>query len=107
MLFPKCLWSGLAALAAVAVARAQTVSLPGGPPAPLVSAGEVRPAPAELLLQQQAAQHALELGLPSLAAEIYRGLLVVPGGDRNALGLSLATALLDDGRVDEAEQALQ
>ncbi|HTB81887.1 MAG TPA: tetratricopeptide repeat protein [Opitutaceae bacterium] len=107
MLFPKCLWSGLAALAAVAVARAQTVSLPGGPPAPLVSAGEVRPAPAELLLQQQAAQHALELGLPSLAAEIYRGLLAVPGGDRNALGLSLATALLDDGRVDEAEQALQ
>jgi hypothetical protein len=103
---PKRLYFGLAMLAAGAGLRAQT-ALPAGPSTPLLAANEVRPAPAELLLQQQAAQHALELGLPAVAAEIYRGLLAVPGGDRATLTLALTTALLDDGRVDEAEQALQ
>jgi len=86
--------------------RGQT-ALPAETSAPLLMANEVKPEPAELLLQQQAAQHALELGLPTVAAEIYRGLLAVPGGDRAVLTLALATALLDDGRVDEADQALQ
>src|SRR5581483_11163158 len=103
----KYLWAGLVALAAWTVSRAQPVSLPSEPASPLVSTTESRPAPAERLFRQQAAQHALELGLPSLAAEIYRELLAWPGGDRAALTLSLTTALLDDGRVGEAEQALQ
>jgi outer membrane protein assembly factor BamD (BamD/ComL family) len=77
------------------------------PSAPLVTADETQPAPADLLLQQQAAKHAQELGLPAVAVEIYRGLLAQPGGDRSALTLALATALLDDGRVDEADQVLQ
>jgi outer membrane protein assembly factor BamD (BamD/ComL family) len=102
MHIPKWLYFGLATLAAGRGARAQTDLT-----VPLLAASEVRPAPAELLLQQQAAQHALELGLPAVAAELYRGLLAVSGGDRAALTLALATALLDDGRVDEAEQALQ
>jgi hypothetical protein len=131
----KPLYFGLAMLMAGAGLRAQTASrepvesaLPAGPEpfrqaqgpepvaglvervqasAPLLMANEVRPEPAELLLQQQAAQHALQLGLPTVAAEIYRGLLAVPGGDRAALTLALATALLDDGHVDEADKALQ
>jgi hypothetical protein len=122
MHIPKCLYFGLAMLVAGAGLRAQTASrepvelaLPTGPElveraetsAPLLMENEVRPEPAELLLQQQAAQHALELGLPAVAAEIYRGLLAVPGADRAALTLALTTALLDDGRVDEADQALQ
>ncbi|HTQ29967.1 MAG TPA: hypothetical protein VMI53_02050, partial [Opitutaceae bacterium] len=108
MRIPRCLWSGLAALAVAPVLCAQTVSLPAGPEAPLVSAAEARPAPAEALLKQEAAQHALELGLPSLAATMYRELLAAPpGGDRSALTLALATALLNDGHIGEAEQALQ
>ncbi len=93
-------------LAAGAGLRAQ-MALSAEPAAPLLTANEVRPAPAELLLQQQAARHALELGLPAVAVEIYRGLLAVPGGDHATLTLALTTALLDDGRVDEAEQVLQ
>ncbi|HXA80241.1 MAG TPA: TolC family protein [Opitutaceae bacterium] len=114
MHLPRLFYFGLAMLMAGAGLRAQTASrehvesaLPSETSAPLLTASEVRPAPAELLLQQQAAQHALELGLPAVAVEIYRGLLAVPAGDRAALTLALATALLDDGRVDEAEQALQ
>src|ERR1039458_3295564 len=85
MHIPKCLYFGLAMLMAGAGLRAQT-GLPAEIAAPLLAPNEVRPAPAELLLQQQAAQHALELGLPTVAAEIYRGLLAVPGGgDRAAL----------------------
>jgi hypothetical protein len=103
---PKRFYFGLAMLTAGAGLRAQT-ALPAQTSAPLLTASEVRPAPADLLIQQQAAQHALELGLPAVAAEIYRGLLAVPGGDRAALTLALTTALLDDGRVDEADQALQ
>ncbi|HEV8073636.1 MAG TPA: hypothetical protein VGP21_05845 [Opitutaceae bacterium] len=109
MHIPKCLYFGLATLMAGAGLRAQT-ALSAKTSVPLLMANEVRPEPAELLIQQQAAQHALELGLPAVAVEIYRGLLAVPGGDRAALTLALATALLDDGRadeVDEAEQALQ
>ncbi|MDE3083845.1 MAG: tetratricopeptide repeat protein [Verrucomicrobiota bacterium] len=80
---------------------------PAEPATPLLSPGDVRPAPAEVLLKQQAARHALELGLPALAAQMYHELLAAPGGDREALTLALATALLDDGRVGEAEQTLK
>jgi len=106
MHIPRLFYFGLAMLMAGAGLRAQT-ALPAQTSTPLLTASEVRPAPAELLLQQQAAQHALELGLPAVAAEIYRGLLAVPGGGRAALMLALTTALLDDGRVDAADQALQ
>src|SRR5258708_12685573 len=105
MHIPKPFSVGLAMLAGAGL-RAQT-ALPPESSAPLLAGNEVRLAPAELLLQQQAAQHALELGLPAVAAEIYRGLLAVPGGDRAALPLALTTALPDAGRADEPEQALQ
>ncbi len=56
------------------------------------------------LLTQTAAQRALALGFPSVAAELYRELLAQPGADRAGLTLALITALLDDGRIDEAAQ---
>lgn len=57
-------------------------------------------------LSREAAARAQELGFPTVAAGLYRSLLASPGADRTSLGLALVTALLDDGRVDEAEQAL-
>jgi TolA-binding protein len=53
-----------------------------------------------------AAQRAQELGLPTVAVALYQELLAVPGADRAALSLPLATALLDAGRAAEAEQVL-
>jgi outer membrane protein assembly factor BamD (BamD/ComL family) len=53
-----------------------------------------------------AAQRAQDLGLPSLAVPFYRQLLAAPGGDREALTLALATALLDAGSAAEAQTVL-
>ncbi len=53
-----------------------------------------------------AADAALEFGFSSQAADLYRELLAQPGADRAALTLSLATALLEGGRAEEAEKAL-
>jgi hypothetical protein len=90
-------------LAAAPGLRAQ---VPLNPPAPLAVA---LPAisPGEGALALAAAERAEEMGLPAVAAELYRGLLAAPNGDRGRLTLGLATALLDDGRAAEAEQALQ
>jgi cellulose synthase operon protein C len=53
-----------------------------------------------------AAQRAQEFGLPNVAAGLYQQLLAAPGADRAALTLPLVTALLDAGRIDEADQVL-
>lgn len=75
------------------------------PPAPLA-----RPAPAATTGGETvtliSAQRAQELGLSSLAAELYGQLLETPGADRGALILARATALLEAGLATEAEQAL-
>ncbi len=57
-----------------------------------------------------AARRALELGFPSVAAEIYTqllGSLHTVGAERDGLVLELVTARLDQGLTDEAERALQ
>jgi hypothetical protein len=74
--------------------------VPLAPPVTAASAGEHA-------LALAAAQRAQELGFPALAAQFYRDLLAESGGPRPALTLALATALLDDGRPEEAEQALR
>ena len=90
-------------LATAALLRAQA---PLNPPVPLVTA--VRAAsPGESALALAAADRAAEMGFPTVAAKLYRGLLAAPDGDRSRLTLGLATALLDDGRATEAEQVLQ
>lgn len=91
----------LAALGGVSLATGQE---PLNPPAPLVpppgrSAGQHA-------LAVDAAVRAHNLGLSSIAAGLYRQMLETPGGDRESLTLALATALLDAGRAEEAEQSL-
>jgi len=89
-------------LATAAALRAQA---PLNVPVPLVSASRA-PSPGENALTLAAADRAAEMGFPAVAAELYRGLLAAPEGDRSRLTLGLATALLDDGRAVEAEQVL-
>jgi hypothetical protein len=92
-----------AAAATVPAGRAQE---PLVVPAPL----SARPAEAPVgraALVLAAAQRAQDLGLPTLAADLYRELRDAPGADRVALDLVRATALLDAGEAAEAEKALQ
>ena len=90
-------------LASAVILRAQA---PLNIPVPLVAADRAA-SPGDNALTLAAADRAAEMGFPAVAAELYRGLLAGPDGDRARLTLGLATALLDDGRAVEAEQALQ
>ncbi len=80
--------------------RAQEIT-----PAPL-GGRAVAPARESMELRLAAAQRAHDLGLPSLAADLYRELRDSPGADRPALTLAWATALLDAGDFAAAESAL-
>ncbi|MBI5770980.1 MAG: tetratricopeptide repeat protein [Verrucomicrobia bacterium] len=91
-------------LLGLARARAQG---PLSQPAPLTRpAGATVGSPGGAALSLAAAQRAQELGLPSLAADLYRRLLEAPGADRAGLTLALATSLLDAGEAAEAEKVL-
>ncbi|MBI4622707.1 MAG: hypothetical protein HY736_05715 [Verrucomicrobia bacterium] len=94
--------AGMAMLAAVP-ARAQE---PLNPPSPLVRSATGR-SPGGGALTLEAAERARNLGLSSMAAELYRQLLDAPGASRPALTLALATVLLDAGRAAEAGEALR
>jgi TolA-binding protein len=77
-------------------------------PVPLVTLpGAAAPSDGSRLMSLAAARRAQELGFPSAAATLYRQLLNEPGADRAALTLALVTALLDDGRIEEAAETLQ
>ncbi len=82
------------------------------PPAPLSGpAADVRAAhpPGDLLATETAADRALAMGLPSVASDLYLRLLAPDSGfdgDRSSLRLSCATALMEDGRLDEAQRVL-
>lgn len=77
-------------------------------PAPLITLpGAVPASPGMAAISLAAAQRAQELGFPSAAVELYLQMLAQPGADRPRLTLALVTALLDEGRVDEAATALQ
>lgn len=75
-------------------------------PVPFV-APKAAPSPGESALTLAAADRALELGYPTVAAGLYRGLLAGPEVDRSRATLGLASALIDDGQPAEAEQALR
>ncbi|HVS51444.1 MAG TPA: hypothetical protein VHD62_03745 [Opitutaceae bacterium] len=78
---------------------------PLNPPAPLAPAA--RPLSAGMAAELRiAAERALQLGVSSIAADLYRQLLAAPGAERASLTLSLTTALLEAGRTDDAERAL-
>lgn len=76
-------------------------------PTPLVSVpGFPRTSAGGNALTRLAAERAQALGFPTTAVELYRELLAQPGGDRAGVTLALVTALLDEGRADEAQKAL-
>ncbi|HVW21828.1 MAG TPA: hypothetical protein VHC86_11490 [Opitutaceae bacterium] len=93
-------------LAAAAVLRGQEPLIRPVPFVPSPAAAS----PGQDAMTALAARQAQELGLPGLAAQLYRSLLAHPPagpGPREDLVLALATALLDDARPAEAEQALR
>jgi TolA-binding protein len=102
----------LAALAA----RGQNITPPNmaatgdNPPgAPLLRAGEVKPAPGGWVMREAAAERARQLGFSPAAEALLQELLQAPetpGAEKNRLQLELAGALLDQGRLDDAERAL-
>lgn len=75
------------------------------PPAPLVQPAGGAGAGAEAVALA-AAQRAQDLGLPGVAADLFRELRAQPGSNWDALSLALATALLDAGRAEEALKVL-
>jgi tetratricopeptide (TPR) repeat protein len=95
---------------------AQEALKPLNSPAPLMlkvgAAGSGGPAGAsagQAAVTLAAAQRAQALGLPSVAAGLYRQLLAAPAKvelDRSGLTLALVTTLLDDARPAEAAQEL-
>lgn len=94
--------------AAVCVSETRAAETPVSP-APLMAPSELPGMPGATLRSFVAARRALELGFPSVAAELYAQLLkTMPtsGAARDALILELVTAGLDDGRTDVAERAL-
>jgi tetratricopeptide (TPR) repeat protein len=93
----------IAPLALAAILHGQE---PLNRPVPL-SAAPVGPSPGSRALSLEAAQRAQGLGFPALAAVLDRALLAERGGNRRELTLDLATALLDGGHPDQAEQVLR
>lgn len=97
-------------------AHAQESPKPLNPPVPLMLklpaaglAGSAEVSSGQAALTLAAAERAQALGLPSVAAGLYRRLLELPGEiarERGALTLALVTSLLDDARPAEAEQWL-
>lgn len=75
------------------------------PPAPLVRAPGGSSAGMEMV-SLAAAQRAQDLGLPGVAADLYRQLRERPGANWDGLSLALATALLDAGRAEDALKVL-
>ena len=84
---------------------------PGGDvsAAPLLRAGEAKPAPGDWIMREEAAKRALQMGFSPAAEALLRELLELPettGAVKNRLVLELTAALLDQGRLADAEQAL-
>jgi TolA-binding protein len=87
------------------------VADPGGEitSAPLLRAGEAKPDPGDRIMREEAAKRALEMGFSPAAEALVRELLELPeatGVLRNRLVLELTAALLDQGRIADADQAL-
>ena len=95
--------------ALVAGVRAQETAKPLNRASPLMRPASVAVSSGQAAVALAAAQRAQALGLPAVAAGLYRQLSEAPataGLDQAELTLALATALLDDARATEAEQVL-
>ncbi|MBE7537528.1 MAG: tetratricopeptide repeat protein [Opitutaceae bacterium] len=105
------LFCGLGLLAVFPPAGGGAQTAPGVE-APLVPAQVVQfPEAGRAALHDLAGWRALGLGLPSVAIEVFRAQLAEIQPDaverRNDIALQLATALLDDGRAADVEDALR
>lgn len=81
----------------------------GAVAAPLLSPGQAKVVPGDWIMREEAAKRALQMGFSPAAEALYRELLASPeaiGPVKNRLVLGLSAALLDEGRLVEAEQAL-
>jgi len=77
---------------------------------PPFSTKAVEPLPGNGFALQISAQRALEMGFPSIAADLFQRLLDNPATKvelRNQLTVDLTTALLDEDRTSEASAALK
>jgi hypothetical protein len=79
---------------------------PLNPPAPLRAAAAAGSTAGEEAANLIAARRTHDLGLPGVAADLYRRVLAGGAADRGAISLALVSALLDAGRLDEAEKAM-
>ncbi len=95
------MWLPAALLGLPAVAQ-----VPLNPPAPLLAAVQEGSTAGEEAANLIAARRTHDLGLPGVAADLYRRVLVGGAGERGAVTLALVSALLDAGRLDEAEKVL-
>ncbi len=94
----------MALLLTAGLGRAQEITLP-----PFMTA-KAEPLPGNGLALQISAQRAIEMGFPSIAADLYQRLLDNPATKaevRNQMTIDLTTALLDEDRTTEAAAALQ
>lgn len=98
------LWRWAALGPVLALLRAQTPAL--NSPAPLASPPVVVSS-GEATVRFAAAARAHALGQLSTSAALYRDLLGIPGTDRPAVVLALASVLLDAGEAGEARDVLQ
>lgn len=80
---------------------------PLNPPSPLIEAPAATDSPGGSTMDLQAARRAQEMGFSAIAVTLYRRLLDAPGGDHAGAALGLATALLAEGRPEEAERVLE
>ncbi|ATC63406.1 hypothetical protein CMV30_05255 [Nibricoccus aquaticus] len=103
-------WMLLLVPALLAVPPALRAQLePISQPAPLMP-GVSRPAPGPGLSLEREAHLALNIGLPSIAAELFRKIFDDPATSaevRNRVAIHLATALIEEDRFSEAAKVLQ
>lgn len=79
------------------------------PPAPLAELSPAQPSVSagSVIAQQAAAERALAMGFPSIAISLYEPLVSLPGINTARLRLELATAQMEDGRLEEAGKTLE
>ncbi|MFM7752363.1 MAG: hypothetical protein ACKPB0_18300, partial [Opitutaceae bacterium] len=101
--FRRFLRFGVPAAMLFAAASAQD---PLNPPVPLLRTAAAGTSAGEDAAVLVAARRTHDLGLPGVAADLYRRVLDGGAADRGPVALALVSALLDAGRLDEAEKAV-
>lgn len=96
----------LATLCFLSLVSATWAQTPLNRPVPLLKAPAEDSAGAEAA-RFEAAERALEMGFPSIAEGLFQELAGEPKADRSRAVLGLASALLEEDRPAEAEQALE